>query len=220
VERTGLEFAQRLGVSEKAIRKLLGPSKGEDLEQLSLVRTVRLRGGEPPPQLTSSVLSGAVIEESATLTSSRQDPVAHPIQLEEHTEEPEPVPMSLDHDASDRTFDRQMAYLGLLDDAAPMFRDGSQVPSVKQSLRSECSDVIKLQSGSSPTTQPRARLPASVLNAAITICGIELAHRIRRIFPRPSNVGSSKFSPSFYSPIGRGRIELRPPSPRYLPSLL
>jgi hypothetical protein len=38
--------------------------------------------------------------------------------------------MSLDHDASDRTFDRQMAYLGLLDDAAPMFRDGVQVPGV------------------------------------------------------------------------------------------
>ena len=31
---------------------------------------------------------------------------------------------------SDRTFDRQMAYLGLLDDAAPIFRDGSQVPGV------------------------------------------------------------------------------------------
>src|SRR5260370_32559060 len=38
--------------------------------------------------------------------------------------------MSLDHEAGDRTFDRRMAYLGLLDDAAPMFRDGSQVPGV------------------------------------------------------------------------------------------
>jgi hypothetical protein len=28
-------------------------------------------------------------------------------------------------DASDRTFDRQLAYLGLLNDAAPPFRDGS-----------------------------------------------------------------------------------------------
>ena len=36
-----------------------------------------------------------------------------------------PVPMSLDRDASDRTFDRQLAYLGLLDDATPLFRDGS-----------------------------------------------------------------------------------------------
>jgi hypothetical protein len=36
--------------------------------------------------------------------------------------------MSLDHDASDRSFDRQLAYLGLLDDAAPLFREGSAVP--------------------------------------------------------------------------------------------
>jgi hypothetical protein len=42
----------------------------------------------------------------------------------------EPVPMSLDCDASDRSFDRQLAYVGLLDDAAPIFRDGSQVPGV------------------------------------------------------------------------------------------
>lgn len=42
--------AQRLGVNEKAIRKLLGASKGEDLEQLSLVRTVSFPENEPPPR--------------------------------------------------------------------------------------------------------------------------------------------------------------------------
>ncbi|MGB8529486.1 MAG: hypothetical protein WCD75_22110, partial [Rhodoplanes sp.] len=36
----------------------------------------------------------------------------------------------LDRDASDRTFDRQLAYLGLLDDAAPLFREGCSVPGV------------------------------------------------------------------------------------------
>jgi hypothetical protein len=36
--------------------------------------------------------------------------------------------MSFDCDASDRTFDRQLAYFGLLDDAAPLFREGSSVP--------------------------------------------------------------------------------------------
>ena len=35
--------------------------------------------------------------------------------------------MSLDRDASDRTFDRHLAYLGLLDDAAPLFRAGTSV---------------------------------------------------------------------------------------------
>jgi hypothetical protein len=38
--------------------------------------------------------------------------------------------MSLDRNASDRTFDRQLAYLGLLDDAAPLFHNGSSVPAV------------------------------------------------------------------------------------------
>jgi len=47
---------------------------------------------------------------------------------QEHAEEAEPVPMSLDYDGSHRTFDRQMAYLGLLDDAAPIFRDARRFP--------------------------------------------------------------------------------------------
>ena len=38
--------------------------------------------------------------------------------------------MSLDRDASDRSFDRQLAHLGLLDDAAPFFREGTAVPGV------------------------------------------------------------------------------------------
>ena len=42
----------------------------------------------------------------------------------------EPVPMSLDRNASDRTFDRQLAHLGLLDDAAPLFREGG--PSISR----------------------------------------------------------------------------------------
>ena len=46
--------------------------------------------------------------------------------------------MSLDRDASDRTFDRQLAYLGLLDDAAPLFRDGSAVPAVGVLLALAC----------------------------------------------------------------------------------
>jgi hypothetical protein len=48
------------------------------------------------------------------------------------------VPMSLDRDASDRTLDRQLAYLGLLDDAAPLFREGSSVPGVGVLLALPC----------------------------------------------------------------------------------
>jgi hypothetical protein len=46
--------------------------------------------------------------------------------------------MSLDRDASDRTFDRQLAYLGLLDDAAPLFREGASVPGVGVLLALPC----------------------------------------------------------------------------------
>jgi prepilin-type processing-associated H-X9-DG protein len=35
---------------------------------------------------------------------------------------------SMDKDPSDRRFDRLMAYLGLLDDAAPLFRPGTAIP--------------------------------------------------------------------------------------------
>jgi hypothetical protein len=45
---------------------------------------------------------------------------------------------SLDRDASDRSFDRQPAHLGLLDDAAPLFREGASVPGVGVLLALPC----------------------------------------------------------------------------------
>jgi hypothetical protein len=57
-----------------------------------------------------------------------EDDLADNIEATAAPDDSEPVPMSLDCDASDRTFDRQLAYLGILDDAAPLFREGSAVP--------------------------------------------------------------------------------------------
>jgi prepilin-type processing-associated H-X9-DG protein len=68
---------------------------------------------------------------SADDRADNVDPIAAP-------DDSEPVPMSLDRDASDRTFDRQLAYLGLLDDAAPLFREGSSVPGVGVLLALPC----------------------------------------------------------------------------------
>lgn len=123
-------IAQRLGVNEKAIRKLVGPSKSEGLEQLALATIADTPVRESSSLSVSSALSTAVIEESDASTQgcSEEQPAQNSAQIQQHAEEHEPVPMSLDHDASDRTFDRQMAYLGLLDDAAPIFRDGAHVP--------------------------------------------------------------------------------------------
>ncbi len=46
----------------------------------------------------------------------------------EPAEEDNAVSMSLDMEASDRSLDRLLAALGLLDDAVPIFRDGTAVP--------------------------------------------------------------------------------------------
>jgi transposase len=121
-------IAHRLGVSEKAIRKLLGPSNPVDIE------------AEP----TLAGIATTTEELSATPSSSAppvKDEVDHVTPPAENlitTYDSEPVPMSLDCDASDRTFDRQLAYLGLLDDAAPIFREGSSIPGVGVLLALPC----------------------------------------------------------------------------------
>ena len=119
-------IAQRLGVSERAIRKLVGPSESLEAEQLSLAAIASAAPSEPVQAAVSTA-------ESTEDDSNHQGPSLAEDQaggLDNAEAEDEPVPMSLDRDASDRSFDRQLAYVGLLDDAAPMFRDGSQVPGV------------------------------------------------------------------------------------------
>src|SRR3990172_1764563 len=119
-------IAQRLGVSERAIRKLVGPSKCVEAEQLDLA-AIRSAAASETPQ--TPVPSARSTHED---TNHRGLPLAS--DRAGDSDDPgggdEPVPMSLDRDASDRSFDRQLAHLGLLDDAAPIFRDGSQVPGV------------------------------------------------------------------------------------------
>ncbi len=118
-------IAQRLGVNEKAIRKLVGPAKGGEAEQLMLATIPNIQTSQPPP---AQAPCAAIIEESADSAQRllRGDCAV----LDERAEDNEPVPMSLDHDASDRSLDRQLAHLGLLDDAAPIFRDGEQIAGV------------------------------------------------------------------------------------------
>ena len=75
---------------------------------------------------------------SLGVRAGERDPMAAP------GNDSEPVPMSLDRDASDRTLDRQLAYLGLLDDAAPLFRDGSSVPAVGVLLALRESGLLRI----------------------------------------------------------------------------
>ena len=114
--------AHRLGVSEKAIRKLVGPSTPAESAQLAFAGMTTAAAG-----VSSAKSSGDDADRttpSAKELADDDDPITAP------ADDGEPVPMSLDRDASDRSFDRQLAHLGLLDDAAPLFREGSSVPGV------------------------------------------------------------------------------------------
>jgi transposase len=119
-------IAHRLGVSEKAIRKLVGPSKPPASAQLAFAEiTIAATGKLPSTGMPPAKLMG---DDANHVTPSAEDSAHDPITAP--ADDGEPVPMSLDHDASDRSFDRQLAHLGLLDDAAPLFREGSSVPGV------------------------------------------------------------------------------------------
>ena len=123
-------IAHRLGVTEKAIRKLVGASKRAGDAQLALVELT-----ETVIPVSSAKPAANDANSAAPLAEHRagdRDPITAP------GDDSEPVPMSLDYDASDRTFDRLLAYLGLLDDAAPLFREGSSVPAVGVLLALPC----------------------------------------------------------------------------------
>ena len=130
-------IAHQLGVRENAIRKLVGPSKPAESAQLTL----------PAIPSAAEELAAARVP-STTRNSEDGDRAARSVEEKgedgrratapEAANDDEPVPMSLDRDATDRTLDRQLAYLGLLDDAAPLFREGSSVPGLGVLLALPC----------------------------------------------------------------------------------
>jgi transposase len=123
-------IAHRLGVSEKAVRKVVGASQPAASAQLVFAGMTSAAAGKPPAAGVPPAKSTG--DDAARATSSAEGCAGghHPITAPVDEDEREPVPMSLDCDASDRSFDRQLAYLGLLVDAAPLFCDGSSVPGV------------------------------------------------------------------------------------------
>jgi prepilin-type processing-associated H-X9-DG protein len=115
-------IAARLGVTEAAIRKQVGPAETPAQQQVIPFPVSPAATGEEAP-----LPSGAD-------TVAKEAPVAGP-KLEALTEggsgtDSEPVPMSLDVDPGDRRLDRLLACFGLVDDAAPVFADATGVPGV------------------------------------------------------------------------------------------
>ena len=94
------EVAHRVGVSEKAVRKLL--------RQVGWVPAAPQQPRLPLPESADPNLSALSAPAEAVPD--------------------ETLPLSLDTDPADRRLDRLLAYLGLLEDAAPLFRPGLRVP--------------------------------------------------------------------------------------------
>jgi len=102
--------AQRLGVSEMAIRKLVGPSRGEGLEQLPLVTRAGPVVSELPAAPALTALSVAPVGGAAEPEPIRPalGTSHNSATVEDHDQDPEPISMSLDRDAGDRSGDRQL----------------------------------------------------------------------------------------------------------------
>jgi transposase len=125
-------IAHRLGVNEKAIRKLIGPSKPAESAQLAFAGMMSAAAG-PPAAAPSAMSTGDDADRAGPSAKDRAGDLTGAA-----ADDGEPLPMSLDRDASDRSFDRQLAHLGLLDDAAPLFREGTSVPGVGVLLALPC----------------------------------------------------------------------------------
>lgn len=118
------EIARRLGVTEVAVRKLLRRLgwKAQRPKQLILgiegdpsnPNLSAFAKGEPDVSAKQAVLprpAGEGSDPNVSAFSWAQD-----------------IAFTLDSDPTDRKFDRLLACLGLLDDAAPLFRSDSRVP--------------------------------------------------------------------------------------------
>ena len=103
------EIARRLGIHERAVRKRLRRAGWVE----STPEQKRLSLEELAAPLPTPVTSAAENKCGPNLSAFCAE---------------EEVPLSFDRDPSDRKADRLMAYLGMLEDAAPLFRSESAVP--------------------------------------------------------------------------------------------
>jgi transposase len=111
------QVAQKIGVTEGAIRKQVGPTKDR----------LNNQGVQLPllPELNPCAAQGNTIA-GKTITETEKEQV---INTEANLPEYEGSRLTLDKNAGDRSFDRFLAYLGLIDDAVPLFQSSDKVPS-------------------------------------------------------------------------------------------
>ncbi|MBM3956817.1 MAG: helix-turn-helix domain-containing protein [Gemmatimonadetes bacterium] len=114
------QIAARLGVTEKAVRKLARRLGWKQEEPEGAQEALNLQVPGADPNLSAS---------SATPDDKGDAPPAPPADpnLSASSDEEDPE-WSMDPDPADRVVDRFLAYMGMLADAAPIFRPGSRVP--------------------------------------------------------------------------------------------
>jgi len=128
------EIARKLGVAETAVRKQLRRLGWRNQPTCQ----EELFGEDANPNLSASTGSLAPVPAQAPATTAsapscenvmddKEMPGANPNLSGLAAAEPWGPSVSFDADPSDRSGDRVLACLGMLDDAAPMFRSGSKV---------------------------------------------------------------------------------------------
>ena len=113
------QIATRMGVTEKAIRNILRRMGWTKPEQAQGVLSLAGAGASA---------NGSISSITRPEPSPPSGPPASDPKLSAFLSSDLPLVPSMDHDPSDRRFDRLMACLGLLDDAAPLFRPGTAIP--------------------------------------------------------------------------------------------
>ena len=117
------QIAEVVGVSEKAIRKQLRRLGWPAAQPEQAALPLPLPAADP--KLSGSA---ATAEAVAGTAAPAADPNVSGSAATAEAVAEEPLRISADHDPADRRVDRMLAKLGLLTDAAPLFRDGQRVP--------------------------------------------------------------------------------------------
>jgi transposase len=113
------QVAMCIGVTETAVRKVL--RRMGWTEPVPAQAQLPVGGEGANPKLSAFPNEGP----PSPLTS---DPSASDPKLSASVSSDVPLVPSMDNDPADRRFDRFMACVGLLDDAAPLFRPGAAIP--------------------------------------------------------------------------------------------
>lgn len=109
--KSNQKVAERLGTSENAIR-----------------RALKRLGYHPKEKAQEDIPLNAGGDEDKQKKST--EPILHEPQTQEEQGEDFPVDVSMDTDPENRDIDRLLARMGLLEDAAPMFRDARAVEGI------------------------------------------------------------------------------------------